>query len=212
MSGQLKNERELLDRLAYHGPVEDYGGGVTKTYTWGAAATEVDVWVPQTGNRFIISNIIISSVGACTVTLFDDDDDESNRIAKVNLAANTVIEIPFPIPRPSSDPNKKLQVTTSATGGDLTVFGWEDGVAVLSTTTTVSTSTSSVSTSSVSQSTSSYSTSSSSITTVSTSSSSHTTSSSSSSSTSSSSLSTSTSSVSTSSHSTSSSSHSITYL
>lgn len=178
-------ERQLLERISYLGATQDISGGTTKIYTWSGAETEDDVWVPQSGNRYVISCIVISSVGACTVTLFDHNDDESNRITKVNLAANTVVVIPFPIPRASSDPNKHLQITTSATGGDLTVYGWESGPSVESTTTSVSTSTSSISTtsfstSSVSQSTStistsSYTTSSSSVTTstISTSSSSH---------------------------------------
>ena len=217
MPGKLKNERELLDRMAFHGPIEDIGGGVSKSYTWSAEVTEADVWIPETGNRFIISNIIISSVGACTVTLFDEVDSSAGRICKVNLAANTITVIPFPIPRPSSDINQSLQITTSATGGDLTVFGWEDGLNVFSTTTSVTTSSSSTSattesTSSLSVTNTTSSTSSTSATTVSTSSISASTVSTSSSSSSSSSSSTSSSSTSATTVSTSSSSHSITYL
>lgn len=192
------SERELLDRLAYLGPITTLGGGVTRTYDWSGGVTDATIWTPQSGNRFIISCISINTSAACTVSIYDESDSDIDRVFKGALAANANVVIPFPIPRCSRDPDRKLNITTSATGGFVTVWGWESGAGELTTTTSVSTSSSSVTTTSVS--TSSYSTSSSSVTTssYSTSSSSQTTSSSSSS----------TSSVTTSSQSTSSSSSS----
>lgn len=211
---KLYSERELLERLTYLGPIQAIGGGVTKTYDWTQAVTEDTIWTPQSGNRFIISMIAINASGACTVSVFDEDDSEVDRIFKGTLAANATVVIPFPIPRCSREVNRKLQVTTSATGGFITVYGWESGTADESTTTSVSTSSSSISTTTHSTSSSSISQTTSSTSSSSISTTSHTTSSSSLSYSTSVSISqtTSSSSVSSTSHTTSSSSHSITYL
>ena len=222
----IKSERDLLDRIAYSGPLTDRGHGYNHNYTWSGAVTDAELWMPTTGNRFVVSLITINASTKCTVTIFDDDNTDIDVLYKGVIAADSTIVIPYPIPRASVGVNRALRITTSGAGGYAQVWGWEGGTGVESTTTSESTSsssetTSSESTSSSSETTSSESTSSSSETTSSesTSSSSETTSSSSSSTssqtTSSSSSSTSsetTSSESTSSESTSSTTVSITYL
>jgi len=218
MSGKLKTERELLDRIAYEGPIPGgEGQGATRTYDWSGAVTDAAIWTPESGNRWVVSMISISTTAECTVTIFDEDDSEVDRLFKGIIEAKKTIIIPFPIPRTARDINRSLSITTSATGGYITVYGWENGFGELSTTTSVTTSTSSTSATTESTSSSSVtnttsSSSSTSATTVSTSSTSATTVSTSSSSSSSSSSSTSSSSTSATTVSTSSSSHSITYL
>ena len=203
MAYPLKTERELLDRIAYQGAVPGvYGQGATRTYDWSGAVTDAAVWTPELGNRWVVSMISINTTAECTVTIFDEDDSEVDRLFKGIIQAKNTVIIPFPIPRSAAEINRKLSITTSATGGYLTVYGWETGYGELSTTTSVTTSSSSSSstsqtTSSSSSSSTSQTTSSSSSSSSSTSSTSHTTSSTShtTSSTSSSSVSNTTSSI-----------------
>ena len=161
-SYHLYSERELLERLAYMGPVQSFGGGVTKGYDWSEAVTEQTVWQPYSGNRFVISCLMINTSGACTVSVFDEVDDETNRLFKGVLAANATVIIPYPVPRVAADANRKLEITTSATGGYLTVWGWESGVGTTTTSVSTSSSSSSSSMTSISSSSSSISISSSS--------------------------------------------------
>ena len=191
MAYPIKTERQLLDRIAYEGPIPGPGQGATRIYDWSGAVTDADIWTPEAGNRWIVSMIAINTSEACTVTIFDEDDSEVDRLFKGTLAANATVIIPYPIPRTAREIDRKLCITTSATGGFITVYGWETGYGELSTTTSVTTSSSSSSSTSLSSSTSSQTTSSSS-----SSSTSQTTSSSSSSSTSQTTSSTSSSSVS----------------
>ncbi len=220
----IKSERDLLDRIAYSGPLQERGHGININYAWAAAATDDVIWQPATGNRFVVSLLLINTTDACVITIFDDDNDDVDILYKGSLGAEQQVVIPYPIPRPSAGINRALRITTSATGGYIQVWGWEGGIGVESTTTSESTSSSSVTTTSVSTtsytsssssvSTTSYTTSSSSVTTTSlttsSSSTSYTTSSSTSYTTSSSSVTTS--SVSTSSISLTTTTASITYL
>lgn len=98
---------------------------VKKTYDWTDAVTAQAVWTPTSGTRFVLTNILISCSGACTVTLFDNTDDTTNRIFKASLAANSSTAIDFTSPVSSSAVNYVLKITTSATGGFLTVYGYE---------------------------------------------------------------------------------------
>ena len=179
MAYPIKTERELLDRIAYKGPEPGPGQAVTRTYDWSGAVTDAAIWTPESGNRFIVSLISINTTAECTITIFDEDDSEVNRLYKGIIQTKNTIVIPYPIPRVSSDIDRSLSITTSATGGYLTVYGWETGYGELSTTTSVTTSSSSsssTSSSTISISTSSSSSSSSTSQTTSSSSSSSSTS------------------------------------
>ena len=66
---KLYTERELLERIAYLGPNPHTAGEATvRSYTWSGAVTEAAVWTPQSGNRYVVSNIVVSASAACTVT------------------------------------------------------------------------------------------------------------------------------------------------
>ena len=121
----IKTERELLDRLAYSGPLQDRGHGVNIAYTWTGAVTDAVLWTPATGNRFVVSNIIVNTSGACTVAIFDDDESTIDTLFKGALGANATVVIPYNIPRPSAGVNRSLRITTSATGGFVQVWGWK---------------------------------------------------------------------------------------
>jgi len=208
---KIFSQRELQERAFYLGPATAEGGGVTKSFDWTAQQDDKVLWTPFSGNRFIISHIIINASSACTVTIYDGVDSLPNRVYKAALAANQTDTVVYNMPRVSDKTDQILYITTSASGGFVTVWGWETGTATTTTSTSTTTSSSSSSSSSVSTSTSSSSSSSStssvsSSTSSSSSSSSSSSVSSSTSSSSSSSTSSSTSSVSTTSVSSSTSS------
>jgi len=98
---------------------------IKKTYAWAGAVTGQAVWTPASGKKFVITDIILSASANCTVTLFDNTDNTTNRIMKLYLTSNQVVTHNFSIPVTSSTANNVLKITTSAAGGDITVFGYE---------------------------------------------------------------------------------------
>ena len=98
---------------------------IKKTYDWAGLVTAQTVWDPTGGKKFVITNIIISCSAACTVTIFDQTDDTTNRILKGYFAANGGLVSNFSQPIISSTADNILKITTSAAGGSLTVFGYE---------------------------------------------------------------------------------------
>ena len=201
-SYRIYNERELLERQTYMGPQDGRPGmAITKNYEWSGAVSNILVWRPSAGNRWIASNIVINASGESIVTLYDGTDVAGNRVFEGSIGAEQTVVIPYPVPRPANeiDGDLIITVTGGSAAGYLTVYGWESGMGLTGMTTSVSTSssstissssssisTSTVSTSTISSSSSSISSSSSSSSTISSSSSSSSISSSSSSSSSSS--------------------------
>ena len=51
-------------------------------------AATVTVWTPASGKRIILTDIVVSTSSATTVTVFWDTDDTDHRILKAYFAAN----------------------------------------------------------------------------------------------------------------------------
>ena len=52
------------------------------------AVTGSALWTPATGKRIILTDLIVSTSSATTITVFWDDDTTDNRILKAYFAAN----------------------------------------------------------------------------------------------------------------------------
>jgi len=98
---------------------------IAKTYDWTGAVTGGTVWQPASGKKFVLCDLVLSASGACTVTLFDGTDNTTLRVMKLNAVAGGGISFNYRKPYVSAAGNNILKITTSATGGFLTVSGYE---------------------------------------------------------------------------------------
>jgi hypothetical protein len=98
---------------------------VVKTYDWTSAQTAQDVWTPAGGKKFVICDIVLTVSADCTVTLFDETDSTTLRILKGTFKDGGGVVMNYRKPYVSAAANNDLKITTSATGGFLTVSGYE---------------------------------------------------------------------------------------
>ena len=122
---ELNSDVYITGDLILTGTISEGGTTVKKTKDWTGAITGSTVWDPTTGKKFVLTNILINATAACTITLFDGTDSTANRIFKAEMGAKQSIVIPFRKPLESAAVNNILKLTTSATGGQLTVIGYE---------------------------------------------------------------------------------------
>lgn len=123
----LKNRiRQLLSRV---GELERRLGlgnfVVTKTYDWTGAVTAQNVWAPESGKKFVVTDMTINASAACIVTLFDNTDSTAYRILKASFAQYGGLTANYSQPITSADANNVLKITTSAGSGYVTVSGYE---------------------------------------------------------------------------------------
>lgn len=127
-TGPLTNTELRATAVPVSGTVTDSIAATTfiaKTYDWTGAVTGGTVWQPAGGKKFVICDIVISASGACTVTLFDGTDNTTLRVMKLNTVAGGGISFNYRKPYVSATADNILKITTSATGGFLTVSGYE---------------------------------------------------------------------------------------
>ena len=98
---------------------------VKKTVDFTASQTAQTIWDPTGGTKFVITSYVISCTTAGLITIFDETDDTTNRVAKHDLSANTSGNVVYPLPCISSTADNKLEYTTGTAVGYITVYGYE---------------------------------------------------------------------------------------
>jgi hypothetical protein len=98
---------------------------VYKSYDWTGAVNGASIWTPASDKKFVILDIIISCSVGCTVTLFDQTDNLTNRILKGYFITNGGLVCNYQKGRLSLTNNNILKITTSGSGGSLTISGYE---------------------------------------------------------------------------------------
>jgi len=99
---------------------------VKKTVDFSASQTAQAIWTPASGKKFVICDIVVSASAAGVITIFDNTDDTTNRICKLNLAANGGAVINYRKPIVSAAVDNVLKYTTgTGIAGSITVSGYE---------------------------------------------------------------------------------------
>jgi hypothetical protein len=99
---------------------------VKKTVDFTASQTAQTIWTPASGKKFVVVQAIVSFSAAGALAVFDSADDTTNRILKLNGAANGGMAWTAAIPVISATADNVLKYTTGAgAAGSLTVFGYE---------------------------------------------------------------------------------------
>jgi len=99
--------------------------GIKKAYDWTGAVTDIAIWTPSSGKKFVVTDIVISCTAACVVTLYDSTDDLTGRLLKGSFAQYGGMVVNLAKPYVSAAANNVLKITTGATGGYLMVKGYE---------------------------------------------------------------------------------------
>lgn len=99
---------------------------VKKTVDFTASQTAQTVWDPTGGTKFAVVQAIVSFSAAGALTVFDETDDTTNRVFKLNGAANGGMAVSFKLPVLSATADNILKYTTgTGAAGSLTVYGYE---------------------------------------------------------------------------------------
>jgi len=98
---------------------------VKKYYTNAGAVTDGIIWSPAAGKRWYVTDLIIQTSAAATVTLEDDLTAGDSVIMKFELAANSGISHSFNTPLFSGEDAADLLITTSAGNIYVTCTGYE---------------------------------------------------------------------------------------
>jgi hypothetical protein len=94
-------------------------------YTYSGAVTDGIVWSPASGKKWVITDLIINTSAAATVTLEEDKSAGDAVVMKFELAANGGVSTNFQTPLMSTEDDADLIVTTSAGNIYITVSGYE---------------------------------------------------------------------------------------
>lgn len=114
--------RDLIDRLEFT--------PVRKDFTFTNTQTNTIIWTPATGKKYVVTdlsmNIRNSTLGALTVTLFDDTNGVGNILYKANFEAGSNFDSisNFITSFVSGAINRSLKITTS---GNLMISGTLQG-------------------------------------------------------------------------------------
>jgi hypothetical protein len=87
---------------------------VRKYYTNAGAVTDGIVWSPAAGTRWYVTDLIINTSAAATITLEDDKAGGDDPVMKFELAANGGVVCNFKTPLASGEDAADLIVTTTA--------------------------------------------------------------------------------------------------
>lgn len=101
------------------------GPQTKKYYTNAGAVTDGIIWSPAAGKRWYVTDLIINTSAAATVTLEDDKAGGDEVVMKFELAANSGVQHSFLTPLFSGEDAADLMVTTSAGNIYITVVGYE---------------------------------------------------------------------------------------
>jgi len=111
--------------LIVSGVIYEGGAMKKKTLDWTGVVTGSTIWDPTPGKTWNLTCIVINATDDCTVTIFDDTNSTTNRIYKGKMAALQTVVIPLKPALPGGAADNILKLTTSAAGGQITVFGYE---------------------------------------------------------------------------------------
>lgn len=99
---------------------------VAKTVDFSAGQTAQTIWDPTGGTKFVITDMVISASAAGAITVFDETDNTTLRVCKLNLAANGGAVVNYRKPYISATADNILKYTTGAgIAGSITVSGYE---------------------------------------------------------------------------------------
>jgi hypothetical protein len=98
---------------------------VKKYYTNAGAVTDGIIWSPAAGTRWYITDLIIQTSAAATITLEDDKAGGDEAVMKFELAANSGVTHSFATPLFSGEDAADLIITTSAGNIYVTATGYE---------------------------------------------------------------------------------------
>jgi hypothetical protein len=98
---------------------------IRKYYTYTGAVTDGIVWSPAEGKKWVITDIVINTSEAATVTVEDDLAGGDSVVMKFTLDANGGYSQSFQTPLISGEADADLIVTTSAGNIQITVSGYE---------------------------------------------------------------------------------------
>jgi hypothetical protein len=89
---------------------------VRKYYSSAGAATDGIIWSPSSGKKWVLTDLVISTVPASTIYLEDDVSTGDSSLLAIALAANGGICKRFKSPLVSAEANADLLVTTTGAG------------------------------------------------------------------------------------------------
>lgn len=98
---------------------------VKKYYTNAGAVTDGIIWSPAAGKRWYVTDLIVNTSAAATVTFEDDLAGGDSAVMKFEFAANSGIAHKFQTPLFSGEDAADLLVTTSAGNIYITAVGYE---------------------------------------------------------------------------------------
>lgn len=103
------------------------GTGISKSIDYTASMAGSGVWIPATGKKFVITDMIISGSSAGMVSVIDGTGaDMGSRILKATLAANGGAVVNYSKPRESQSANYSVVIITGTGAvGSATFYGYE---------------------------------------------------------------------------------------
>lgn len=125
--GRAQRDASTLEGIENANAPHSFGEQpVHKDLSRAVAQTNAAVWTPTAGERFVVTDIIISQDGASTVTLFDNTNAAWNIVAAWRTAANFNWVIALRTPYVSAAVNNVLRITTTwVFSGSIVVHGYE---------------------------------------------------------------------------------------
>lgn len=106
-------------------PTTDNAKFMKKYYTSAGAATDGIIWSPGVGTRWYVTDLIINTSAAATITLEDDLAAGDSPVMKFELAANGGMVCNFKTPLASGEDEADLMITTTAGNVYVTATGYE---------------------------------------------------------------------------------------
>jgi hypothetical protein len=98
---------------------------ISKAVTYSASETDVAIWTPAGGKKFVVLGCIINTTGVGLIKIYDNANAAANMLFQGSPIAGTVCML-FPHPWVSGAANNVLRYSTGASAaGDVTVYGYE---------------------------------------------------------------------------------------
>lgn len=133
MTGKLQKAVAVLEGIEFGNPPHKFGfTPISKDGGWTSAQTGTTIWDPTTGNKFVLTDLILI-IGGNTdgvVTIFDETNSTGNIIFKgtIDISNNRQFSFnhAFKVPKVSSAINNILKITMSTDMTvDVVVHGYE---------------------------------------------------------------------------------------
>jgi hypothetical protein len=133
LKGQIQRDMAILEGIEFGYPPHRFGfTPIHKDATFSTTQTDTPIWTPETGKRFVVTDLQVSCGGVTdsVVTIFDDTNVLGNRLfnASVDVTNNKQFfaNIPLKTPYLGASINNSLKLTTSAAIDiDVIMHGYE---------------------------------------------------------------------------------------